>query len=140
MPRRKVVRTVEEEEEFRRIKREKKAKWQAEKREKKQKIINKNYQFLLNPDEIYPNILQPSTSFSKNIVIDSHVPINSSLKIVYPTNETIIASQTINTSIIKNAYILTNSNEITAINNNMRFFNVSDDIEITRNIYNYGIF
>jgi len=42
MPRRKVVRTVEEEEEFRRIKRERQAKWQAEKRETtKQNIINK---------------------------------------------------------------------------------------------------
>jgi len=58
------------------------------------------------------------------------------MKIVYPTNETITASQTINTLIIKNVLILTNSNEITAINDNMRFFNVSDDIEITRNIYN----
>jgi len=90
MPRRKVIRTVEEEEEFRRIKRERQTKWQAEKRETKQKIINKNCQSLLNTDEIYPNIVQPSTSFSKNIVIDSHVSINSSMKIVYPTSETVI--------------------------------------------------
>jgi len=87
MPRRKIVRTVEEEEEFRRIKRERQAKWQAEKREKKQKIINKNCQSLLNTSEIHQNILQPSTSFSKNIVIDSHVSINSSMKIVYPTSD-----------------------------------------------------
>jgi len=100
MPRRKVVRTVEEEEEFRRIKRERQAKWQAEKRETKQKIINKNCQSLLNTGEIYPNIVQFS-SFSKNIVIDSHVLINSSMKIVYPINETTTTtSQTINISII----------------------------------------
>jgi len=36
--------------------------------------------------------------------------------------------------LFKNASILKNSYEIIAINDNMRFFNVSDDIEITRNI------
>jgi len=125
MPRKKVVRTVEEEEEFRRVTREKKAKWMAKKRETKKLITKENCQSLL---------MQPSTSFSKNIIIDSHDSINS-MKIVYPTNETIsTTSQTINLPIIKNASIIKNSNEVTVINKNMRFHNVSGDIEITQNI------
>jgi len=125
MPRKKVVRTVEEEEEFRRVTREKKAKWMAKKRETKKMITKENCQSLL---------MQPSTSFSKNIIIDSHDSINS-MKIVYPTNETIsTTSQTINLPIIKNASIIKNSNEVTVINKNMRFYNVSGDIEITQNI------
>jgi len=144
MPRRKVVRTIEEEEEFYiiiHIKREKQAKWQAEERvTTKQKIINKNCQSLLNTSEIHQNILQPSTSFSKSIVIDSHVSINSSMKIVYPTNETVtIASQAIDTSINANVPLIRNSNEITVINNNIKLFNVNDDVEITDNTHNSAI-
>jgi len=139
MPRRKIVQTVEEEEEFRLIKRERQAKWQAEKREKEKKIINKNCQYLLNTSEIYPNILQPSTSFSKNIVIDSHVSINS-MKIVYPISETVtIVSQAIDTSINTNVPLIRNSNEINVINNNINLINVNDDIEITDNTHNSPI-
>jgi len=82
MPRKKVIRTAEEEEEFRRITRERKTKWMVKKRETKKIITKENYQSLLNTGEFYSNMLQPSTSFSKNRIIDSHVSINS-MKIVY---------------------------------------------------------
>jgi len=131
----KVIRTAEEEEEFRRITRERKAKWMVKKRETKKMITKENCQSLLNTGEFYSNMLQPSTSFSKNRIIDSHVSINS-MKVVYPTNETIsITPQIINISTIKNASKIKNSNEVTAINE-MRFYNVSDDIEITQSIHN----
>jgi len=134
MPQKKIIRTAEEEEEFRRITRERKAKWMVKKRETKKMITKENCHSLLNTGEFYSNMLQPSTSFSKNI-IDSHVSINS-MKIVNPTNKIIsIIPQIINISTIKNASKIKNSNEVTAINK-MRFYNVSDDIEITQSIHN----
>ncbi|XP_024877995.1 uncharacterized protein LOC112458538, partial [Temnothorax curvispinosus] len=99
-------------------------------------MTDKNCQSLSNTNEIFPNITQPSTSFSKNIVIDYHTSI-SSMKVVYPTTETVTtALQAISTSTITNVPIIRNSNDVIAINDSIKLFNVNDNIEITQNTRN----
>jgi len=129
MPRRKIVRTVEEEEEFQRIKRERKAKWQIKKREVNKQIMKNCQSSSINISEIYPNVKQTCTNVVKNIVIDSHAGIISlPMKAIHSINETVItSSQTIGAS-TTNIPMIKNNNEITAINNSLKLFNVDDTI------------
>lgn len=66
MPRRKIVRTFEEEEDFQRSKRERKAKSQAERREAKRMLAKKDDQLPLNASQIYPNLTQTSACSTLN--------------------------------------------------------------------------
>jgi len=136
MPRRKVNRSVEEEEEYQRSKRERQAKWQAEKREAKRILSKKDSQFLSNI-EFCSYITQTSSNFSKNIIIDFN-PSTSHTTEVHSANETITtASQTNDTSTITNVCIIKNSNKVyKTINNNIQLFNVNDDIQIIQNVHN----
>jgi len=129
MPRRKIIRTVEEKEEFLRIKRERKAKWQIKKREVNRQIMKNCQSSSINISEIYPNIEQTSTNVVKNIVIESHAGIISlPMKVIHSINETVItSSQTIDAS-TTNIPMIKSNNEITAINNSMKLFNVDDTI------------
>jgi len=83
----------------------------------------------INISEIYPNIEQTSTNVVKNIVIDSHAGIISlPMKVIHSINETVItSSQTIGAS-TTNIPMIKSNNEITAINNSMKLFNVDDTI------------
>jgi len=66
----------------------------------------------------------------KNIVINSHTAIISlPIKIIHSINKTVItASQTIGVS-TTNIFMIKSSNEITAINNSLKLFNVDDTIK-----------
>lgn len=85
MPRRKIVRTFEEEEDFQRSKRERKAKSQAERREAKRMLAKKDDQLPLNASQIYPNLTQTSACSTLNIMHETCY--TSPMKIVYPTSE-----------------------------------------------------
>lgn len=98
MPRRKIVRTFEEEEDFQRKKRERKAKSQAERREAKRMLAKKDDQ--LNANQIYSNLTQTSTCSTLNIM--HKLCYISPMKIVHSTNE--ITSQVVSTSTITTTY------------------------------------
>lgn len=70
MPRRKIIRTFEEEEKYQRNKREKKEKFQAKRRKTKRMLTKKDCQLLSNTSPIYSNnITQTSTNLKKMTVI-----------------------------------------------------------------------